>query len=89
MTGERGRFSGLPWRLYGKEEAMALGQRRTLGARIGVVLGFVCGVIGFFAGLTGHVWKFGAEGWFVGGVLLTLLSLFALVDGAVAGHKAP
>jgi len=68
---------------------MAPGHRRTLGARIGAVLGFACGLFGFFAGLTGHVWKFGADGWFLGGGLLTLLAFFALVDGAVAGQKAP
>ena len=68
---------------------MALGHRRTHGARIGAVLGFVCGLLGFFAGLTGHAWKFGAGGWFLGGCLLTVLSLCALVDGAVAGQKPP
>ena len=67
---------------------MAVGHRRTIGARIGAVLGFACGLLGFFAGLTGHGWKFGVTGWFSGGILLMLLSLFALVDGALASQKA-
>jgi len=67
---------------------MAVGHRRTLGARIGATVGVVCGLIGLLAGLTGHVWKLGASGWFSGGGLLLLLSLFALVDGALAGQRA-
>ena len=72
---------------------MAVGHRRTLGARVGAVLAVVCGLIGLFAGLTGHVWKLGVGGWFAGGGLLMLLSLFALIDGALAiqrdgtGHR--
>jgi hypothetical protein len=69
------------------EEAMAIGHRRTLGARIGATLGAVCGLIGLLAGLTGHAWKLGVIGWFSGGGLLMLLSLFALVDGALASQR--
>jgi hypothetical protein len=65
---------------------MAVGHRRTLGARIGATLGVVCGLIGLLAGLTEHAWKFGVSGWFAGGGLLVLLSLFALVDGALASQ---
>jgi len=36
--------------------------------------------------VTAHVWKLGATGWFAGGALLTLLALFALVDGALAAQ---
>jgi hypothetical protein len=66
---------------------MAAGERRTLGARIGAILGLVCGVIGLLAGLTGHAWKLSAIGWFSGGGLLLLLSLFALIDGTLAGQR--
>jgi hypothetical protein len=66
---------------------MAVGQRRTLGARIGAILGLLCGVIGLFAGMTGHAWKLGAIGWFSGGGLLLLLSLFALIDGTLVGQR--
>lgn len=67
---------------------MEIGTRRTAVARAGAALGFVCGVIGLLAGLTGHIWKLGAIGWFTGGGLLTLISLYVLVDGAIALQKA-
>jgi len=57
---------------------MAVGHRRTLGARIGAILGVVCGLIALLAGLTDHAWKFGVSGWFAGGGLL--------VDGALASQ---
>lgn len=66
---------------------MPVGCKRTLLARIGAVLGFACGVIGLVAGLTDHTWKLWSTGWFTGGTLLTLISLFALVDAAIAQHK--
>ena len=65
---------------------MAQGQQRTMVARGAAALGFLCGVIGLVAGATGHAWKFGAFGWFAGGSLLTLLAVFALVDGAIAAQ---
>ena len=55
--------------------------------RIAGALGLVCGIIGFLAGLTGHTWKFGPEGWFVGGGLLAVLALLVLVEGATACKK--
>jgi hypothetical protein len=57
-------------------------------ARIGAALGFLCGVIGLLAGLTDQVWILGPLGWLTGGILLTLLAVYALVDGAVAFEKA-
>jgi hypothetical protein len=66
---------------------MAIGEKRTMVARISAALGFVCGVIGLLAGLTQHVWKLGPIGWFTGGTLLTLLALYALVDGTIASQK--
>ena len=67
---------------------MADGQRRSLAARGAAVLAVLCGIFGLLAGVTGHVWKLGVAGWFTGGTLLTLLALFALVDGAVvAQHR--
>ena len=66
---------------------MPVGCKRTLFGRIGAVLGFACGVIGLVAGLTDHAWKLLPFGWFTGGALLTLISLFALVDAAIAQHK--
>lgn len=66
---------------------MPVGCKRTLFGRIGAVLGVACGVIGLVAGMTGHDWRLEAIGWFTGGALLTLVSLFALVDAAIAQYK--
>ena len=68
---------------------MKVGYERTLIARLGAALGFVCGLIGLVAGLTDHVWKLGPTGWFTGGGLLTLIALFIFVDRAIAFQKAP
>lgn len=67
---------------------MRVGYKRTLIARLGAALGFVCGLIGLLAGLTDHTWKLGSIGWFTGGGLLTIIALFILVDGAIAFQKA-
>lgn len=67
---------------------MRVGYKRTLIARFGAALGFVCGLIGLLAGLTDHTWKLGAIGWFTGGGLLAIIALFILVDGAIAFQKA-
>lgn len=66
---------------------MQTGIKRTIIARVMTALGFLCGVIGLLAGLTEHIWKLGAIGWFTGGALLTLVALVILVDGAVAYEK--
>jgi hypothetical protein len=67
---------------------MSVGEKRIMAGRIGAVLAFLCGVIGLLAGLTAHVWKLGPAGWFAGGGLLTLVAMFALLDGAIAARKA-
>lgn len=66
---------------------MAVGEKRTMVARVGVALGFLCGVIGLLAGLTQHSWILGPLGWFAGGILLAMLAVYALVDGAIAFQK--
>ena len=58
-----------------------VGCKRTVIARLGAVLGFVCGALGLLAALTNHTWKLGPEGGFEGGILITLLGMFALLDG--------
>jgi hypothetical protein len=63
------------------------GMKRTTIARGAAGLSCVCGVIGLLAGLTGHTWKLGPQGWFVGGTLLTLIALFILVDRWVAFER--
>ncbi len=66
---------------------MIIGFKRTLAARIGAALGFLCGLIGLLAGLTGHTWKLWPVGWFSGGALLMLIALFLLTDGAIAFQR--
>ncbi len=58
-----------------------VGCKRTVIARIGAVLGFVCGALGLLAALTDHTWKLSPGGWFEGGILITLIGMFALLDG--------
>ena len=58
-----------------------VGCKRTIIGRIGAALGFVCGALGLLAALTNHTWKLGMEGWFEGGILITLVGVFALLDG--------
>jgi hypothetical protein len=58
-----------------------VGCKRTIIGRIGAALGFVCGVLGLLAALTDHTWKLGSLGWFEGGILVTLVGMFALLDG--------
>ncbi len=70
----------------GKEAHMASGRTRSLAARVAATLGFLCGVLGLLAGVTEQVWKLGATGWFTAGALLTLLAVFALIDGALAAQ---
>lgn len=70
------------------EGLMSVGEKRTMIARIGIALGFLCGAIGLLAGLMGRVLKLGPVGWFTGGALLTLIAVFALLDGAIASRKA-
>ncbi len=67
---------------------LKVGYKRTLIARVGTTLGFVCGVIGLLAALTEHTWKLSPFGWFSGGMLLTLIAVFVLVDGALAYQRA-
>ena len=64
-----------------------VGYKRTMIARIGATLGFVCGGLGLWAGLTGHILKLGPKGWFTGGILLTLIAMFVLLDGTFAFQK--
>lgn len=65
-----------------------VGYKRTLIARIGAGLGFACGAIGCLAAVTDHTWKLSPLGWIGLGVLLTLVAVFVLVDGAIAYEKA-
>ena len=52
-------------------------------ARLGAVIGALCGVIGFFGGLAELPWRLGVSGWFGGGLLISLVSLVVLVDAAL------
>ena len=67
---------------------MTIGFKRTLAARIGAALGFLCGLIGLLAGLTDHTWKLWPVGWFTGGALLTVIALFLLADVGIAFQQS-
>ena len=67
---------------------MPVGYKRTVIARVGAALGFVCGALGLLAGLMGYTWKLGPIGWFTGGAVVTLIALYVLLDGAIASQKA-
>ena len=58
-----------------------VGCKRTIIGRIGAALGFACGALGLLAALTDHTWKLSPWGWFEGGILITLIGMFALLDG--------
>ncbi len=64
-----------------------VGHKRRMTARIGTALGFICGTLGLLAGLTKHTWKLGLSGWFEGGILVTLIALFLLLDGTFAFQR--
>lgn len=66
---------------------MAYGKTRSMAARVAALLGCLCGILGLLAGVTEHTWKLGIVGWFLGGALLTLLGVFTLIDGALAGQR--
>jgi hypothetical protein len=66
---------------------MAYGKTRSMAARVAALLGCLCGILGLLAGATGHTWKLGLAGWFLGGSLLTLLGVFMLIEGALAGQR--
>ncbi len=67
---------------------MEPGLKRTTMARIAAAFGFLCGAIGLLTAITNHTWGLSPHGWGTGGVLLLLLALFVLVDGAVSFEKS-
>jgi hypothetical protein len=64
-----------------------VGCKRTIIGRIGASLGLVCGALGLLAALTEHTWKLGARGWLEGGILITLIGMFALLDGVFSFQR--
>ncbi|MFO0707748.1 MAG: hypothetical protein U0412_12930 [Nitrospira sp.] len=66
---------------------MEIGSTRTLIARVLACLGFLCGVIGLIAGVLDRILKLAPWGWFTGGILLMMIALFILLDGALAIYK--
>lgn len=66
---------------------MDLGYTRGLMARILAIIGFLCGAIGLLAGLQDRILKLAPWGWFTGGMLLLLIALYLMFDGAIAYMK--
>jgi hypothetical protein len=64
-----------------------VGEKRRMVARIGAAMGFVCGTLGLLAALLDHTWLLGSFGWFEGGILVTLIALFVLLDAMFAVQK--
>jgi hypothetical protein len=67
---------------------MEPGLKRTTIARIAAGFGFLCGAIGLLTAITNYSCGLSPHGWGTGGVLLLLIALFVLVDGAVSFEKS-
>jgi len=67
---------------------MEPGLKRTTIARFFAALAFLFGAIGLFSGMTKQIWMLSPLDWFAGGVLLSLVALYVLVDGAVSFEKS-
>ena len=67
---------------------MEPGLKRTTIARIAAGIGFLCGAIGLLTAITKNLWMLPPHGWGTGGILLFLIALFVLVDGAVSFEKS-
>lgn len=66
---------------------MEQGTIRIIIARILSCIGFLCGIIGLIAGIEDRVLKLSPWGWFTGGILVMMIALFILLDGAIALYK--
>ena len=55
-------------------------KRQTVLARLMIVGGFVCGLVGLTVGVIDRSWKLGVVGWFAGGTLLAALAIAILID---------
>jgi hypothetical protein len=67
---------------------MEPGVKRTTIARIAAGLGGLSGVIGLLTAFMNKPWGLAPHGWGTGGILLVLIALFVLVDGAVSFEKS-
>jgi hypothetical protein len=54
---------------------------------MGIALAFISGVIDFAVGLADHLWRLGPAECFTGWILLALMALCVLIDGAVGFEK--
>ena len=55
-------------------------KRQTMLARLMILGGFACGVVGITVGIVDRSWKLGVVGWFAGGTLLAALAIAVLID---------
>lgn len=67
---------------------MEPGFKRTTIARIAAGLAFLCGAMGLLSAITNNMWVLAPHGWGTGGILLLLVAIYILVDGAVSFEKS-
>lgn len=68
---------------------MRPGRKRTVGARLLAMGGCLCGVNGLLLDSTGSGGGAVSIEWVASGILLLLLAVFLLLNGAVAFEKSP
>ena len=67
---------------------MEPGFRRATFGRIAAAFGCLCGAIGLLTSVTKSVWMLSPHGWGTGGLLLLLLAVFVVLDGAVSFERS-
>ena len=59
---------------------MNMAEPRVLFARLLMLVGIACGIVGLVVGVADREWKLAVTGWFTGGILLAVLAIVVLAD---------